>query len=515
MPQNVDIPEPVTSVATDKQIVKGSDGRRYVFSKKMPAERIDKYFKQKGLTRQDTTSPVHSLPVNPLQQSGLAGLPTSLVEQGAAALPSVGGMAGGVGAGTPGAGLGGLIGEDLRQMIMRPILLGRGQQDLSVSQSLVEMGKEAVGQAALEYTGKKAGEVFFNTLNKVIPHATIKGGIPLLPGDLNPNSKVMRYVEDLLTNLAPSSKTMAEFESKQSAAILSNAKTIAEGFSKFKGTPEEMGVLLQKTLSDSQKNILKGLKQIKEGYIKGGASAKQADLYLKQSKVYKDYVQKYENELVSKIVGTNKPELIAGLIRGSKSALNENRILNQTLKELKPELLGNVRNVLARDIINVMAYGSKDPAMQVMAGRGMGKSLKNVLNDFGDQKLKAVFGETGYKSLTEFSDLIKYVDRTQGNGAGKFLNLLFILPFRGGATVKAGVRTATLGLVFNRAAKIITNPEGVKIYEGYIRAAAAQSPRLLNLAREEIKAFNERSDAEYEQEEKQVEEEFRKQHGGK
>ena len=100
------------------------------------------------------------------------------------------------------------------------------------------------------------GDVFFGLLNK-IPHAVIKDGIRLLPSDIN-GGKITKYVEDLLSNLMPSSEVMAKYKAGQNKDVIGAAEKLAKGFSRFRGTTEEMGQLLQDTyrsLEYGQKKI--------------------------------------------------------------------------------------------------------------------------------------------------------------------------------------------------------------------------------------------------------------------
>jgi hypothetical protein len=516
MPQDTETP--ITSVATDKQVITGPDKKRYVFSKNISQDRINKYFTKKGIkapvnnTSKGDSNFKSGMASGPTPQDALKSMQsigTSTLEYGATGLPSAGGAAGAVVGGKRGAFLGGVIGEDLRQIIMRPILLGRGQQDLSVKESLMKMGEEGAKQAAFEYVGQKAGEVFFKVLNKVVPHATVNNGIPLLPSEMASGGKVMKYVEDLLSNLAPSAKTMSGFRDAQNKAIIKQTEKLANGFAKFKGTSEEMGILLRNTLRSEQDMAEANLNVVKKSLPAGHQSLK----YLKLTQEYKDYIANFDYELMRSIVRTNKPELIAGMLRTSRASLGETRLLTDFVHELNPEILGKVQNTIIRDVLNETFTGSKDPTMKATLAATKsfsGSRFKSLLDGIGEEKLKALYGQKGYNSIVKMEDLLAHVDKTQGGGAGKFLNLLFILPFRSGVSVASAGKTAGLGFVMNRAAKIITSPEGVKLYENFIRASTAQSPRLVNLAREELQKYNERSDAEYEQEQKQAEIDYKK-----
>jgi curved DNA-binding protein CbpA len=135
--------------------------------------------------------------------------------------------------------------------------------------------------------------------------------------------------------------------------------------------------------------------------------------------------------------------------------------------------------------------------------------LKDILDGIGEEKLKALYGQKGYNAIENFSKIVAHVDKTQGGGIGKFLNLTFLLPFRSGMTAKGIGKVSGMAFIANRAAKIITSPEGVKIYEDYITATTSQTLRLASAARDEMIAFNEKSDKEFELEQQIADDEYK------
>jgi hypothetical protein len=142
-----------------------------------------------------------------------------------------------------------------------------------------------------------------------------------------------------------------------------------------------------------------------------------------------------------------------------------------------------------------------------------GSKFKAALDDIGEEKLKAIYGEDRYKAITEFADLIKRVGSGGGSGAGKFLNLIFLIgPLRSGFTLASGKKIAVEGLIFNRAAKIMTSTQGVKLYENVIRASAMGGIKTLSAARDELKVYTERADKEYMDEQQQIEDQYYKDH---
>jgi len=506
-------------VKVQKQTVTGPDGKKYKFSKGISQDRINKYFENKGIKKaqgSDINVGAGAMPADTILKT-FQSLPLTVTEYSATGLPSAMGAAGSMILGgkgpqaRAGAFLGGFVGEDIRQMIMRPILLGRGRQDMSSQKSLQAMVKEGTKQAVLDYAGEKAGAMFFKTLDKILPKAMVKGGIPLLPSDVAPNGKVMRYVEDLLTNLVPSAKTMQEFIEKQSAAAEKKALTLANGFSKFSGTNEEVGVLLQNTLRKEEQLAMEQLEKFRKTLPKSQQTMKGMTNSPQGKVLVENYIKTFKNALNKAVVSTENPELIAADMLGSKTTagLENTRRMMELLHEKDPALLGKVQNRVLRNIISDTMSGAKDPTIRVVTDRFSGKSFKASLDSYGEQKLKAIYGEQGYKSIQRFEELVAHVDRTSGGGFGKFYNLIFMLtPLRSGFGANAMSKVMVQAAVINRAAKIITSPEGVRLYEDVIKATVAQAPRATELALKELNKFNERSDAEYEAEQKEANLEF-------
>jgi hypothetical protein len=508
---------------SDTQVVLGPDKKYYSFKKSRSPEYINGYFTKKGWQLKegkwytangesaDSLTKVGSKPPDTAgdlvkkkeQLSKLNHLETDVALAGVAAAPSAFAMVGGLLRGAPGAALGGALGEGIKDYVKSDIL----DKQITPQQYAKDTSIEGVKQFLFQKSGEKVGEVFFNQLNK-LPHAVTKKGIPLLPGDLSPNSKLSKYVEDLLSNLAPSSKIMGDFRAKQNEAIIKQTTKLANGFAKFNGTSEEMGVLLRNTLRQNEATAAKNLEAVRKSLPAG----KQTMNYLKKTQEYKDYIATFDYELMRSILRTNKPELIAGFLRSSKASLGETRMLTDYIHEIDPKILGKVQNTIIRDVINETMTGSKDPMMKqtlAITKNFSGNKFKDILDGIGEQKLKALYGQKSYNAIEDFSKLIAHVDKTQGGGIGKFLNLTFLLPFRSGMTAKGIGKVTGMGIIANRAAKIITSEEGVKLYENYIRATSSQAPRLISAARDELIAFNEKADKEYELDQQIADDEYK------
>lgn len=515
---------PVDTVPTT-QDVQGPDGKTYKFSKSITPARVDKYFQKQGWIKKDgkwftqtgeeaKKGLATDVGTKAITKDPTPSLSEKNIEKGAATLPSVMGGVGGYLTGGKGptaaigAGLGGAIGEDLRQMIMRPILLGRGQQDLTAMQSLQRMGIEASKQAALQYGGEKTGDFFFKMLNK-IPHAVIKKGIPLLPGDLATGGKVNRYVEDLLGNLAPSAKVIADFRQNQSGIIKDKLETLVNGFAKFDGNSEEMGQLLQKVMQKGRKLEADYLETLRATLPKGHQT--DADLKKAFPKETRAFFDHYMNQLSDDIVRTRKPELIAGWLKTTHAGLMDTRIVHDVVNELDSKTLGKVKNRIIRDSIEETFAGRIDPvAKGSVESNFAGKTFKDSLDKMGETKAKAILGEKDYKKVEDFVKLVGNVRGNVGGGPGSFFNLVFLVPFRSGFSPAGMTKVAMAGIFANRIAHIITNDEGGRVTAGYLRAVAQQTPRAMNAFREEIKTMSEQADQEYVQEEKEAEQEYNK-----
>lgn len=505
---------------SDTQVVVGPDKKYYSFKKSRSPEYINGYFTKKGWQLKegkwftasgesvDSLTKVGSKPPDTAgdmvkkkaQVDKLGHLETDVALAGTASLPAAMGLIGGMLGRTPGAALGGALGEGVKDLVKSHIL----DQKVTPGQYAKDISIESIKQAAFQKGGEKLGEVFFNQLNK-LPHAVTKKGIPLLPGDLDANGKMSKYIEDLLGNLAPSAKIMGDFRSKQNEAIIKQTTKLANGFAKFNGTSEEMGVLVRNTMikADKQERLV-----LKKLYPQAKTNQD-----LMKTIEGREYFTNFRNSLSLAIMHSDKPELIAGYIRGTtKGSLEDTRTVRKLLSEISPTTLGKVQNTIMRDVVNETLTGTKDPMMKqtlAISKNFPGGEFKSILDNIGEEKLKALYGQKGYNAIEDFSKLLAHVNKTQGGSMGKFLNLMFYFPFRAGVTPKGIGKLAGMAFVVNRAAKMITSEEGVKIYEGYIRAGTSQAPRLISAARDEMIAFNEKSDKEFELDQQIAEDEYK------
>lgn len=519
------------STSTDKQEVVGPGGKTYKFSKNISKERIDKYFTKQGWTKgkdgkwltasgestnRQTPSDLPAVtPSKSGKGTGVGMVDASKIKKDSAATDYVGQASSSIGAGiggsiagTPGAAIGGAMGEGLK-IVARGILLN---EDISNKKAALDVATEAFKQAGLQKIGDIGGELFFKALAK-IPHAVIKNGIKLLPSEAGAGGKISRYVEDLLGNLFPSAEVMEKFKAGQSSDIVNKIDTFAQGMSKFFGTSEDMGKLVKIAMQAGENSGQKAIDMAKKAYLKKGMSLAQAESALAKTNLYKNFIKEYKNQLAQSIIKTNKPEAIAGMLRSSSFAHEHVRVLVDTLKEMNPDTLGSTQNRIMRDMLSETLTKYKDPVAKGIKGlekKFGGDHWVDTLNQVGEERLKAIYGENGYKNIEEFTKIVGLIGRNQqGSSIGKFMNLmLFLSPIRSGLKLETITKTAILSTALNRVAKVITSTEGIKLTNNYLRATISNSPRLINLAREELKKFNERSDLEYQKEEQQGEQEY-------
>lgn len=526
-----------TAIATtDKQEVVGPDGKKYRFSKNISKERIDKYFAINNIAKKDitTTSKVNEAvtygdlykhiqkPVPNLAGKAVAEYLSPGNTSAAGFVGSIVGGSIGASTGTPmgarwgatiGAAAFGALAEGMNQILYGVMF----NEKIDNKKLVIDSMKEGVEQGLLQKGGEKFGEVFFKALSK-IPHAAVKDGIPLLPSQQKEGSFVMKGIEDFFRNMYPSKGIMETFDANQSKIVSDKLETMAKSMANFKGTSEEMGLMLQKVMRTGEAEANKAVAATRANYIKNGHSAAQADAYLVKTNLYKNTVKEFRSQLAEKVISTNKPELIGGLLRDKGTSLEEARTMAATVKERDPKVWGKVQNRITRDIINEVFSGSKDPinkATQSITGKYSGPELKSILDGIGEEKLKTIYGEAGVKRWEDFIKLTGMIGGKK-SGLGSMMNIfLFVGPIRSGINPKSVGKTLNLGFVINRMAKVITSDKGIELTNKIVRGTIANSPRLIKLALDEIRVFNKQSDEEYDREEQEGEQDYLTEHSNK
>src|SRR6266496_2511767 len=135
---------------------------------------------------------------------------------------------------------------------------------------------------------------------------------------------------------------MAEDAAKRNANVIGAVDKLTKGFSRFNGTTEEMGLLLQDTYRSFEKQAKLDLVKQAKGL------AKPKDIY--NTAEYAAYEKLFKNELAKKIATTNKPELIGGFLR-STSSLEETRTMMAMLAERAPKVASATKRRLMGDMV--------------------------------------------------------------------------------------------------------------------------------------------------------------------
>jgi hypothetical protein len=455
---------------------------------------------------QSTVGNVSRKPTSTLVHADEIKKQNAIADHTGAALPAAGGMIGGLIGKTPGAALGGMLGAGAQDLMKRIV---NGDDSASNKQLAMNMITEGVKQGLLEKGSQYVGKGLFYLLGK-IPHAAIQQGVKFLPHELpgNKGSVVSKYIADLLTNLVPSAKTMAEDATTRNARVIGAANKLAKGFGRTQGTSEEIGLMVQ--------DAIKQQKELAEKAIaaQGGMSPSVQKAFGTTALV-KEYEDVFKNALAEHIVKEGKPEAIVGYIRGTAGLEDTRTVLGYLKDKGNAKVVNAVKSRLMADIVQETLTGTKDPILKQLQKQDtkfVGQNFKSVLDKVGEEKLKAIYGMEGYENITEFAKLVEHIGTNGTNGAGKFLNLIFVLgPLRTGLTFAAGKKLVTEGFIFNRMAKYMVSTEGIKLTENYARAISIGA-KVPNALYDQMKAFNERQDREYVEEQKAVEEQYYKDH---
>lgn len=426
----------------------------------------------------------------------------NIAKQGLEQLPNISGGAGaavGATVGKPniGAAIGGAAGEATKQIGLR-LLFHEGPE--TSKEALWKIVKEAGTQAALQKGGEVIGSAFFKILDK-LPHAEIKGGIPLLPSDVT-GHKIMRYMEGLLQNLWPSMKPMEQFLEKQKIAIETSAEKLANGMSHFKGSPEQFGELLQQAIQTARKTAIQKVKT-------AGMSQVARDKALDKIE------DTFKKGLLGTILKSKNVEQLSGALVSKAVGHEEVRELARELSKVdKHEVFEAARTRILSDVLKQTMANSKDPLK--MLGREdkfLGKQFTYILDDISEDRLEAIYTPKQFDNIKKFSETISRVGGSQSSMIGKFLNLAFILgPFRGAMSVPGMTKLAVEGGLLRTMAKVITSEKGSQALEAYVRATGQNLPRATKMAIDGIKLEVEEKHKEQEIEDKKLREQYDKTH---
>ena len=143
-----------------------------------------------------------------------------------------------------GAALGGALGESIRQGVEEKV--HPYEPKMTPKQALAGIGEQAAIQGGNEVLGR-AGAKATAPLAKYFGDTAVlsaRTGVPLLPSEAA--GKAPSYIEKFLKGSVLTSARMERFRALQNAQTQSEVQRIADGISRFHGTSEDLGDLVQK-----------------------------------------------------------------------------------------------------------------------------------------------------------------------------------------------------------------------------------------------------------------------------
>jgi len=328
-------------------------------------------------------------------------------------LPTAGGIAGGIAGGgagletgpgaivTGGAGAaaGGGLGEDIRQVLNEKLF--PFDQRLTAKQSAQHIGAQALAQGGSELIGRgsalpigRAAKFFGDTAL-----ASEKAGVRLLPSEAS--GKAPSYAEKFLKGSILTSGKMDRFRLAQNAETKAAVEKMADGISNFKGTPEQLGQLVQDGIEQHEKQFrtLQNQlyddigKQVNERTIKVPVTTtKQVPTGLLDQFGKPTYSTVNTTTWQDHIVD----DVMPSTVELKKFAAEELKKLDQVEKILDPNLLGQSRSML-QNILNApnkLTYSAMRAARsdtlgkvreldQALAGKqaGLAKKMAGLFDD--------------------------------------------------------------------------------------------------------------------------------------
>lgn len=274
-------------------------------------------------------------------------------------LPTAGGVAGGIiggGAGLPtgpgdvvaataGAAAGGGIGEAARQQIERhnhPY-----EHRLTPKETVKGIGEQAAVQGASELVGRgvsKAVAPVAASFSKAAAESRATG-INLLPSEAS--GKAPSYIERLAKGHVMTAGKMENFRSVQNTQTQAEVKNIADSISKFNGTSEELGDLVQKGVKAHTEQFHKLQNKLYDGIR---AQANEREVTVPVTKQVTIENPEGMGPPSTKLVTTQEKKIIDDVMPSTKAlkqfAKGELKKLDQVEQVLNPDLLAKSRGML-------------------------------------------------------------------------------------------------------------------------------------------------------------------------
>ena len=274
-------------------------------------------------------------------------------------LPTVGGIGGGIlggGAGIEtgpgaiatgaiGAAAGGGLGETIRQEVEEKLF--PYDHRLTPKETAKHIAAQAGLQGANELTGRAAGKVLAPAVKFFgdTALASEKAGVRLLPSEAA--GKAPSYLEKFLKGSVLTSGRMERFRELQNAQTKTAVEKLANDISNFKGTPEQLGQLVQDGIDKHteqfrllQNQMYKDIEsQVGEKTVKVPVTTQVASKVLgADGKPVMQNVTRLEDRVVDKVMPSTVPL--------KQFAAQELKKLDQLEKVLHPNILGQSREML-------------------------------------------------------------------------------------------------------------------------------------------------------------------------
>ncbi len=269
-------------------------------------------------------------------------------------LPTAGGIAGGLvggGAGLEtgpgalvtgaiGAAAGGGLGEDVKQVGEKAIF---HEGPKTGTEAAKRIALQAGLQGANELTGRAAGKVIGPAVKYFgdTASASSKAGVKLLPSEAA--GKAPSYLEKFVKGSVLTSGKMDKFRELQNAQTKAAVDKVADSLSSFRGSPEQLGELVQKGLDQHTKEF----------------RAIQKKMYDDIGAAVNERIQKVRVQVASKILGPDgKPvmttvlqdqvidDVMPSTVQLKQFAKDELGKLKEVEKVLDPNLLSQSRSML-------------------------------------------------------------------------------------------------------------------------------------------------------------------------
>lgn len=324
-------------------------------------------------------------------------------------LPTAGGIGGGIAgaaAGAPsgpgavasavgGAAVGGAVGEAVRQKAEE--FAYPYEHRMGGKEKAKKIAVEGALQGANELTGRAAGKILGPAVNYFGKTASesAKAGVKLLPSEAA--GKAPSYAEKFLKGSVLTSGKMEKFRAMQNAQTQEAVTKLADKISNFKGTPEQLGKLVQSGIDQHTANFRVIQNQM---YDDIGKQVGERTIKVPVQKQVASGVLGPNGQPLMRTITTLEDRIVDNVMPSTvalkKFAAEELKKLDQVEKVLDPNLLGQSRSMLENLLHapNNMPYSAMRAARsdtlakvreldQALAGKqaGLAKKMAGLFDD--------------------------------------------------------------------------------------------------------------------------------------